>query len=62
MSGSLRKPLQVAQQFDLEGFIAKKPDSVHESGRRSGTWVKFKTTIGIQPLKRPSRSSNICGV
>jgi bifunctional non-homologous end joining protein LigD len=36
--------LQVAQQFELEGLIAKKPDSVYESGRRSGAWVKFKIT------------------
>jgi ATP-dependent DNA ligase len=26
----------------LEGLIAKKPDSVYESGGRSGAWVKFK--------------------
>jgi bifunctional non-homologous end joining protein LigD len=25
-------------------LIAKKPDSVYESGRRSGAWVKFKIT------------------
>ena len=34
--------LRVAQEFGLEGLIAKKPNSVYESGRRSGAWVKFK--------------------
>ena len=36
--------LKVARQFQLEGLIAKRPDSVHESGRRSGAWVKVKLT------------------
>jgi ATP-dependent DNA ligase len=35
---------RVAQQFGLEGLVAKKTDSEYESGRRSGTWVKFKIT------------------
>jgi bifunctional non-homologous end joining protein LigD len=36
--------LQAAQQFQLEGLVAKRPDSVYESGRRSGAWVKVKVT------------------
>src|SRR5260221_5827495 len=36
--------LQVARQFQLEGLIAKRPESVYESGRRSGAWVKVKLT------------------
>ena len=44
LQGDRNKLLQVAQQFELEGLIAKKPDSVYESGRRSGAWVKFKIT------------------
>jgi bifunctional non-homologous end joining protein LigD len=44
LQGDRNKLLQVAQQFKLEGLIAKKPDSVYESGRRSGAWVKFKIT------------------
>ena len=62
LQGDKDKLLQVARQFDLEGLIAKKPESVYESGRPSGAWVKFRITIGIQPLKRPSRSSNICRI
>jgi ATP dependent DNA ligase-like protein len=36
--------LQVARQFQLEGLIAKRPDSVYEPGRRCGAWVKAKLT------------------
>ena len=34
----------LARQFQLEGLIAKRPDSLHEVGRRSGAWVKVKLT------------------
>ena len=44
LRGSKDEVLQVAQQFGLEGLVAKKPDSLYESGRRSGAWVKFKLT------------------
>jgi bifunctional non-homologous end joining protein LigD len=36
LRGEKEKLLQVARQFGFEGLIAKKPDSVYESGRRSG--------------------------
>jgi bifunctional non-homologous end joining protein LigD len=32
----------IARQFQLEGSIAKRPDSPYESARRSGAWVKVK--------------------
>src|SRR5262249_47427190 len=48
LSGELRgtkeELLRVAQEFGLEGLVAKKPNSLYESGRRSGAWVKFKIT------------------
>jgi bifunctional non-homologous end joining protein LigD len=44
LRGGKDELLHVAEQFQLEGLIAKKPDSVYESGRRSGAWVKFKIT------------------
>jgi bifunctional non-homologous end joining protein LigD len=44
LQGSREELLQVAQQFQLEGLIAKRPDSVYEPGRRSGAWVKVKLT------------------
>src|SRR5262245_8801134 len=42
LRGSKDELLRVAQEFDLEGLVAKKPSSLYESGRRSGSWVKFK--------------------
>jgi bifunctional non-homologous end joining protein LigD len=48
LSGELRGSkddlVRVAQEFGLEGLVAKKRASVYESGRRSGAWVKFKIT------------------
>jgi bifunctional non-homologous end joining protein LigD len=48
ISGKLRGTrdalLRVTQEFGLEGLAAKRPNSVYESGRRSGAWVKFKIT------------------
>ena len=54
--------LRVAQEFGLEGLVAKRPNSVYESGLRSGSWVKFKITksqefvIGGYTLPEGSRS------
>ncbi|MBV8225285.1 MAG: hypothetical protein JO232_08865 [Verrucomicrobia bacterium] len=36
--------MKLARQFHLEGLIAKRPDSLYETGRRSGAWVKVKLT------------------
>jgi bifunctional non-homologous end joining protein LigD len=44
LRGSKEDLLRVAQEFGLEGLVAKKTNSVYESGRRSGAWVKFKIT------------------
>jgi bifunctional non-homologous end joining protein LigD len=44
LRGTREELLQVARQFQLEGLIAKRPDSLYESGRRSGAWVKVKLT------------------
>jgi bifunctional non-homologous end joining protein LigD len=44
LHGDREQLLQVARQFQLEGLIAKRPESVYESGRRSGAWVKVKLT------------------
>jgi bifunctional non-homologous end joining protein LigD len=44
LEGSREQLLQVARQFQLEGLIAKRPNSLYESGRRSGAWVKVKLT------------------
>jgi bifunctional non-homologous end joining protein LigD len=44
LRGNRDEFLRVARQFQLEGFIAKRPDSRYESGWRSGAWVKVKLT------------------
>jgi bifunctional non-homologous end joining protein LigD len=44
LQGNKEELLQVARQFQLEGLIAKRPDSLYESGRHSGVWVKVKLT------------------
>jgi bifunctional non-homologous end joining protein LigD len=37
--------LRVAQEFGLEALVAKRLNSLYESGRRSGAWVKVKLTL-----------------
>ena len=44
LRGTREQLLAIAHQFQLEGLIAKKPDSHYEPGRRSGAWVKVKLT------------------
>ena len=44
LTGTNEELLRLAKQFELEGLIAKRPDSLYEPGRRSGVWVKIKLT------------------
>jgi bifunctional non-homologous end joining protein LigD len=44
LQGTREELVQVARQFQLEGLSAKRRDSLYESGRRSGAWVKVKLT------------------
>src|SRR5271157_1747896 len=44
LQGSREELFRVAHQFKLEGLTAKRPNSLYESGRRSGAWVKVKLT------------------
>ena len=44
LQGRRQEVLRVAQQFQLEGLIAKRPQSTYEAGRRSGARVKVKLT------------------
>jgi bifunctional non-homologous end joining protein LigD len=34
-----------ARKFGLEGIVAKRKTSVYESGKRSGTWIKYKLNV-----------------
>jgi bifunctional non-homologous end joining protein LigD len=44
LQGAKEDLLRVAQEFGLEGLVAKRLNSLYESGRRSGAWVKVKLT------------------
>jgi bifunctional non-homologous end joining protein LigD len=44
LQGTKDQLLRVAQQFGLEGLVAKRLNSLYESGRRSRAWVKVKLT------------------
>lgn len=45
LKGSKEDLVRVAQEFGLEGLVAKRLNSRYESGRRSGAWVKLKLTL-----------------
>jgi DNA ligase D-like protein (predicted ligase) len=38
--------IRVVKEFGFEGIIAKRKDSVYESGKRTGAWVKYKVNRG----------------
>jgi len=38
--------IRVANEFGFEGIVAKRKDSLYESGKRSGAWVKYKVNRG----------------
>jgi DNA ligase D-like protein (predicted ligase) len=38
--------IRVAKEFGFEGIVAKRKDSVYESGKRTGAWVKHKVNRG----------------
>ena len=38
--------VRVAKEIEFEGIVAKRKDSVYESGKRTGAWVKYKVNRG----------------
>jgi bifunctional non-homologous end joining protein LigD len=62
LRGGREDLIRVAQEFGLEGLVAKRKTSLYESGWRSGAWVKFKITkaqefvIGGYTLPEGARS------
>jgi bifunctional non-homologous end joining protein LigD len=38
--------IRVAKEFGFEGIVAKRKDSLYESGKRTGAWVKYKVNQG----------------
>ena len=46
LDSSTDELVRVAKEFGFEGIIAKRKDSVYESGKRTGAWVKYKVNQG----------------
>jgi bifunctional non-homologous end joining protein LigD len=40
--GNGHATIEISKQFELEGVVAKRVDSIYEPGRRSSAWVKVK--------------------
>jgi bifunctional non-homologous end joining protein LigD len=43
--------VRVAKEFGFEGIVAKRKDSVYESGKRTGAWVKYRVNRGQEFVK-----------
>ena len=46
LDASAAELVRVAKEFGFEGIVAKRKDSVYESGKRTGAWVKYKVNRG----------------
>jgi bifunctional non-homologous end joining protein LigD len=46
IKGTPDELIHAAQEQELEGFVAKRQNSVYEPGQRSGAWLKFKVNRG----------------
>ena len=38
--------IRIAKEFGFEGIVAKRKDSVYESDKRTGAWIKYKVNRG----------------
>jgi ATP-dependent DNA ligase len=46
LNASPTELIQVANEFGFEGIVAKRKDSLYESGKRTGAWVKCRVNRG----------------
>jgi DNA ligase D-like protein (predicted ligase) len=46
IEGNAEDLVRLVRKFSFEGIIAKRKDSVYESGKRSGAWIKYKVNQG----------------
>jgi DNA ligase D-like protein (predicted ligase) len=46
LNASADELVRVAKEFEFEGIVAKRKDSLYESGKRTGAWVKYKVNRG----------------
>jgi bifunctional non-homologous end joining protein LigD len=46
LDASVDDLIRVAKELGFEGIVAKRKDSLYESGKRTGAWVKYKVNRG----------------
>jgi ATP-dependent DNA ligase len=46
MEASATDLLAAVRQRSLEGIVGKRKDSVYESGKRTGAWIKYRVNRG----------------
>ena len=46
LTAEIKELIRVANEFGFEGIVAKRWDSLYESGNRTGAWVKYKVNRG----------------
>jgi bifunctional non-homologous end joining protein LigD len=46
LSAGTKELIRVAKEFGFEGIVAKRKDSVYESGKRTGAWLKYRVNRG----------------
>ena len=51
LSGSVKAMLELALSTGQAGVIAKRADASYEEGLRSGAWVKYRLTPGIEAVR-----------
>ena len=50
--------IRIVRELGLEGVVAKRKDSVYESGKRTGAWVKYKVNRGQEFVIRGFTTGN----
>jgi DNA ligase D-like protein (predicted ligase) len=46
IEGNTEDLVRLVRKFSFEGIIAKRKDSLYESGKRTGAWIKYKVNQG----------------
>jgi DNA ligase D-like protein (predicted ligase) len=46
LTADTKELVRVVKEFGFEGIVAKRKDSLYESGKRTGAWLKYKVNRG----------------
>jgi ATP-dependent DNA ligase len=46
LDASADELVRVAKEFEFEGIVAKRNNSIYESGKRTSAWAKYKVNQG----------------